>query len=180
MRHSEIDGLVLPASVTELLGIQSIVAEIFSPDFMLPGPGQGILLVIGRKDDVTAREILQKIHCQNTFYEWQAEHAFMLAIGVEEGLNPGAMARVMDNNILLVASTGPGIKRLSVSGAVNEAEQVGEGLASQILDSFDAFADLIAANFPGGVSLDEKPDSASILDEDLHKSLLCQILRFFQ
>ena len=45
MRRSEIDGLVLPASVTEHLGIQGIVAEIFAPEFILPGPGQGILVV---------------------------------------------------------------------------------------------------------------------------------------
>ncbi len=171
MRHSEIDGLVLPASVTELLGIQTIVAEIFSPDFMLPGPGQGMLLVIGRKDDTAAKEHLQKIHCKNTYHEWQAEQAFMHAIGVEEDLNPGAMAKVMDDNILLVASTGPGIKRISVSGKLDEAQQVGKGLASQILDSFDAFADLIAANFPGGVSLDEDARSTVILDENLDKEL---------
>ncbi len=171
MRHSGIDGLVLPASVTELLGIQSIVAEIFSPDFLLPGPGQGIILVIGRKDDTTARETLKKIHCQNTFHEWQAEQAFMFCIGAEQELNPGVMARVMGNNILIVASTGPGIKRISVSGTLKEAEEVGEGLASQILDSFDAFADLIAANFPGGVNYTKDNGSMAILDENLDKDM---------
>ena len=57
---------MVPAAVTEHLGIQGIVAEIFSPDFILPGPGQGILVVVGRADDQEARELLADLHSDAT------------------------------------------------------------------------------------------------------------------
>ncbi|HPF71551.1 MAG TPA: hypothetical protein PLQ13_12825, partial [Candidatus Krumholzibacteria bacterium] len=76
MRRSEIDGLVLPASVTEHLGIQGIVAEIFSPEFVLPGPGQGIQVVVGHAGDHEGRELLADLHSPATAAELAAEQAF--------------------------------------------------------------------------------------------------------
>lgn len=170
LRRSEIDGLVLPASVTEHLGIQGIVAEIFAPEFVLPGPGQGTLVVLAREGDVEAQELLAPLHSEDSALELTAERAFHRRMLPDQDLPVGALARVGIDGIAILGGTGAGRHRISVSGTIAEAEAVGDGLAQQILSHSDTFTDLLEGDFPDG--LPEEPDEdASLLgklatDED--------------
>ncbi len=173
MRRAEIDGLVMPASVTEHLGIQGIVAEIFSPDFILPGPGQGIQVIVGRAGDQQARELLADLHSPATAAELTAEHAFCRRMISDQDLPVGALARVTGGLIAITGATGRGLSRVTVDGAIDQAEAVGYGLATQILSSVESFADLLEADFPDGVPEDEgefvegpDPDDASDLGDE--------------
>lgn len=164
MRRSEIDGLVLPAAVTELLGIQGIVAEIFSPEFILPGPGQGIFLVVGLANDEEARTDLAVIHSQASAHEFQAEMAFRRRMISDRDVPVGALARVRGRKLSIEGGTGSAANRISVDGNLDQAERIGDGLANQILQSVSSFADLLEAEFPDGL-----PDVG--LDEDLDENL---------
>jgi hydroxymethylbilane synthase len=166
MRRNEIDGLVLPAAVTEHLGIQGIVAEIFAPEFILPGPGQGILVVVGRAADQEARELLAPLHSEATATELQAEHAFCSRMISDQDLPVGALARVLGEEIVIEGATGSGINRIFVNGGIDEAEAVGSGLAQQILSCGESFADLLEADFPDGLPEDTDEDSNG-LEPDL-------------
>ncbi len=161
LRRSEIDGLVLPASVTEHLGIQGIVAEIFAPEFVLPGPGQGTLVVLARDDDDTARELLAPLHSEDSALELAAESAFHRRMLPDQDLPVGALARVGSDGIAILGGTGAGRHRISVSGTVDEAEAVGDGLAQQLLSHCDTFVDLLEGDFPEG--LPEEPDEDATL-----------------
>ncbi|MBK9775597.1 MAG: hypothetical protein IPP62_04435 [bacterium] len=161
LRRSEIDGLVLPASVTEHLGIQGIVAEIFAPEFVLPGPGQGTLVVLARDDDDTARELLAPLHSEDSALELAAESAFHRRMLPDQDLPVGALARVGSDGIAILGGTGAGRHRISVSGTVDEAEAVGDGLAQQLLSHCDTFIDLLEGDFPEG--LPEEPDEDATL-----------------
>lgn len=161
LRRSEIDGLVLPASVTEHLGIQGIVAEIFAPEFVLPGPGQGTLVVLARDDDDTARELLAPLHSEDSALELAAESAFHRRMLPDQDLPVGALARVGSDGIAILGGTGAGRHRISVSGTVDEAEAVGDGLAQQLLSHCDTFVDLPEGDFPEG--LPEEPDEDATL-----------------
>ncbi|MBK7045479.1 MAG: hypothetical protein IPH48_02895 [bacterium] len=161
LRRSEIDGLVLPASVTEHLGIQGIVAEIFAPEFVLPGPGQGTLVVLARDDDDTARELLAPLHSEDSALELAAESAFHRRMLPDQDLPVGALARVGADGIAILGGTGAGRHRISVSGTVDEAEAVGDGLAQQLLSHCDTFVDLLEGDFPEG--LPEEPDEDATL-----------------
>ena len=165
MRRSEIDGLVLPASVTEHLGIQGIVAEIFSPEFILPGPGQGIQVIVGHAGDHEARELLADLHSAATAAELTAEHAFCRRMISDQDLPVGALARVTGGIIAITGTTGRGTSRITVDGGIEQADAVGDGLASQILSSVESFADLLEADFPDGLpeedDLDEDADPAA-------------------
>jgi hydroxymethylbilane synthase len=172
MRRAEIDGLVMPASVTEHLGIQGIVAEIFSPEFILPGPGQGILVVVGRAGDQEARTALADLHSPATAAELAAEHAFCRRMVSDQDLPVGALARVSGGLIAITGTTGRGTSRITVDGGIEQAEAVGDGLASQILSSAESFADLLEADFPDGLPDDDGPggdlpglDEADDLDD---------------
>ena len=107
MRQTEIDGLVMPASVTEHLGIQGIVAEIFSPDFVLPGPGQGIQVIVGLAMDHEVREMLTELHSTDTAAELAAEHALCRRMVSDQDLPVGALAR--DNRLSKAAQSDQGI-----------------------------------------------------------------------
>lgn len=165
LRRSEIDGLVLPAAVTEMLGIQGIVAEIFSPEFILPGPGQGILLVIGKAGDEEARHDLASIHSQDTAAEFVAEMAFRWRMISDRDVPVGALARVRDGQLVIVGATGSATNRISVDGSRDQAEEIGAGLASQILQDVTSFADLLEADFPEGLPAGDGLDDLDDLDD---------------
>lgn len=161
LRRSEIDGLVLPSSVTEHLGIQGIVAEIFAPEFVLPGPGQGTLVVVAREDDREARETLAPLHSEDSALELAAEAAFHRLMLPDQDLPVGALARVGAEGIAILGGTGAGRQRISVSGTVDEAEAVGEGLAQQLLSHSESLVDLLEGDFPEG--LPEEDEDAALL-----------------
>ena len=168
LRKSQIDGLIIPAAVTEHLGIQGIVAEIFAPEFILPSPGQGILAIIGRANDAEAREMLVELHSADTAIELAAEQAFCSRMISDQDLPVGALAKVEDGEVSIVGATGAGTNRIVVNGALDEAAAVGSGLAQQILCSGESFADLLEADFPDGLPDDpddiEDPDAVILAD----------------
>lgn len=164
LRRSEIDGLVLPASVTEHLGIQGIVAEIFAPEFVLPGPGQGTLVVLARPDDAEARELLAPLHSEDSAIELAAETAFHRRMLPDQDLPVSALASVGEDGLVILGGTGAGRQRISVSGTPAEAEAVGDGLATQILGRSDTFADLLEADYQEGHA-GATDEDAALLDE---------------
>ncbi len=167
LRKSDIDGLVLPAAVTENLGIQGIVAEIFAPEFILPSPGQGTLAVIGRADDEAGRALLAELHSIPTALAMAAEQSFCSCMVSDQDLPVGALAEVSKHQLHMVGGTGACSNRIVVSGDLDEAEVVGMGLAQQILCSGESLADLLEAEFPDGLPDDiGEPDDDDVVDED--------------
>jgi len=165
LRRSEIDGLVLPAAVTEHLGIQGIVAEIFSPEFVLPGPGQGLLVVIGRTTDQEARTLLQPLHSEASAAELMAEQAFCARMISDQDLPVGALARVEQSQLVITGTTGSGLNRLATHGPVEKAASIGDGLATRILSRIDTFADLLEADFPDGLPEDGDSGTDEMMDD---------------
>ena len=163
LKRSEIDGLVLPSAVTEHLGIQGIVAEIYAPEFILPGPGQGTLVILGRSADQEARDLLANLHSTDTAVELETEQAFCSRMISDQDLPVGALARVNGGEVEITGTTGPGTKRIVINGEIHEAEAVGSGLAQQILSRGESFADLLEADFPDGLP-DENDEDVAILE----------------
>lgn len=166
LRRSEIDGLVLPASVTELLGIQGIVSEIFTPEFILPAPGQGTLTVIGAEGDTELAELLAPLHSEASARELEAERAFRSHMVSDMDLPLGVLARGGSAGLTITGATGCGSNRISVHGALHEAEAIGHGLAQQLLSSPATFVDLLEADFPQGL-----PEGDEEFDEDAEDDL---------
>jgi hydroxymethylbilane synthase len=158
LRRSEIDGLVLPAAITETLGIQSIVSEIFSPDFILPAPGQGALVILGAPQDTELAQLLAPLHSEPSARELVAEMAFRRHMISGVDLPIGVLARVDGTKLSITGATGCGTNRISVHGKSNEAEEAGSGLAQQLLSSPESFVDILEAEFPQGLPDDEDGD----------------------
>jgi hydroxymethylbilane synthase len=151
LRRSEIDGLIIPAAVTEHLGIQGIVAEIFAPEFILPSPCQGMLVILGRSNDAEARETLAALHSPDTAIELEAEQAFRRCMISDRDLPVGVLAKVEGGEVIIAGATGAGVNRVVVNGRLDEAAAAGAGLAQQLLCSGESFADLLEAEFPEGL-----------------------------
>lgn len=170
MRHSEIDGLVLPAAATEHLGIQGIVAEIYEPGFILPGPGQGSLVVMGRSNDYETHKNLAPLHCSATLVEIQAEIAFRRHMISDQDLPVGVLARVTGDEVVIEGATGACRNRVLVNGPLDQYDEVGAGLAMQIMSTGEALADLLEAEFPDGLPPeDEEFDPDASLEPDFQE-----------
>ncbi|MBU8871100.1 MAG: hypothetical protein KOO60_09600 [Gemmatimonadales bacterium] len=158
LRKSEIDGLIMPAAITEYLGIQAIVSEIFSSDFILPAPGQGALVVLGRSQDQELTEILSPLHSNPSASELAAELAFRRHMVTDMDLPIGVLARIRGPELSITGATGCGSNRISVHGKISEADEVGSGLAQQLLCSPTTFVDLLEAEFPQGLPPEKDDD----------------------
>jgi hydroxymethylbilane synthase len=176
LRRCVVDALIMPAAVTEHMGIQGIVTEIFYPEVMLPSSGQGILIVLARTDDKEAIDLLQALHSEATFLEMEAEHAFMQRFASDQDLPISALAKVERRRIRLEGAIGSlhgtTINRDSLEGAATEAAQIGRELAERLLMSGEAVIDLLEADFPEGLSdLDLDDPLAEDLSDELELDL---------
>ena len=163
MDGDKIDGLVLPASATEQLGIQSIVSEIYAPDFLLPGTCQGMLVIVGKADDDQAKKLLAALNSKPTDLELRAEMAFFRRIITDQDLPIGALARVKGKKLFIEGTTGAANTRVEHCGGLANPEEIGRELGAQLLSSPDSFLALLEADFPEGLPPESDDNS---LDED--------------
>ena len=166
MRQGVVDGLVLPAVVTEHLGIQALVTELYFPEMMLPGVGQGTVVLLCREDDEEAREAAQALHSQASAWELDAETAFVERVAADRDVPVGVLAQVEGRRILVTGAigspSGGSINRAATRGVAAQAAQVGAALAEQLVLSGDSLLDLLEADFPEGLPTVEPDDD----DED--------------
>ena len=182
LRRCDVDGLVMPAAVTEHLGIQGIVTEIFYPEVMLPSAGQGILVILARENDREACDLLRSIHSEDTAIEMEAEHAFMQRFTSDQDLPVSVLAQVERQRVIIEGAIGSihgRGHRIVQEGPVARASQLAAEVAEKLLLSEDAVIDLLEADFPDGLPDDDeseldaelKKDLAAELDSELEASL---------
>lgn len=159
LRRSGVEALVLPAAPIEHLGIQSLVSEMFSPDMVLPSPGQGILAVLARRDDPRLA-LLQPLHSPATHLAMEAEHAFAQRFASDQDLPVAALARIFEDRLHLegavLSPSGTDDSRGALEGAAAEAALLGGKLAEKLLLGPDALLHLLEADFPEGLPAFEK------------------------
>lgn len=170
LRRCDLDGLCAPAAAVEHLGLQSIVAEIFSPELILPSGGQGILVVVGRADDADARELMAPLHCQATQQEFAAEHAFLHRFASDLELPVGVLARCTGGRVLVTGSVGSSHHAAAAlrqrEGDEEDAATLGAKLAEDLLHHDEALIGLLEAEFPEGLPGDEDEVDTDV-DPDL-------------
>jgi hydroxymethylbilane synthase len=166
LRRCDVDGLVAPAAAAEHLGLQSIVAEIFNPELIMPSGGQGILVVLGREDDGEAVDLLAPLHCGNTEREMEAEHAFLQRFASDLELPVGVLARCNGDRLRIAGVVGSSDAAAAAihtrEGAAADAAMLGIALAEELLQDHAALIGLLEAEFPEGV-----PEEEDEIDPDL-------------
>lgn len=130
------DAIVLAAAGLDRLGLAPAVSERFSPERLLPAPGQGAIALQCRTSD-PVRKLVAVVNHEATWAAVTAERAFLA--GLEGGCAApvAAYARLAGGKLVLhgLVASGDGRKvlRFDTSGAPADAESLGRSLAERAL-----------------------------------------------
>ncbi|MBQ7219644.1 MAG: hydroxymethylbilane synthase [Synergistaceae bacterium] len=130
----EFSALVLAVSGLERLGLAHRISRIFTPDEIMPAPGQGILACQGRRgEDYSYLDCVDDKDSRDCAL---AERAFAGALNAGCNVPAGAYAEIEGDSLTLkgLYVDGEGIfRRREISGTRAEAEELGQRLAEAVL-----------------------------------------------
>lgn len=133
----EFDGIVLAAAGLRRLGMEDRITEAFSPEDVLPAPGQGALAVQARSEDAEVIAVLTAIDDPEVRLSTDAERALSASLGGMCEVPVGALAHREGTTLTLrgaVASVDGGrVIRASASGTAERWEAVVQAVASGLL-----------------------------------------------
>ena len=150
-RTGACDAVVLARAGLARLGRLDVVTETLDPLQMLPAPGQGALAVECRSDAADVIALLREIDDPDTRACVTAERKVLAALEAGCSAPVGALAEVVEGEdgeelwlraVALSLDGGLSV-RMSTTGPVSEAGQLGTRLASSMLD--EGAADLMEA-----------------------------------
>jgi hydroxymethylbilane synthase len=148
--EGEVDAVVLARAGIARLGRMAEVTEVLDPLQMLPAPGQGALAVECRATDVDLAEAVRgAIDDPRTRAAVLAERAVLAALEAGCSAPVGAMAEVAEGEdgdelwlrAVALSPDGAVAVRRSATGRPDAADELGRGLAEEMLD--DGAATLI-------------------------------------
>ena len=151
VREGSYDAVVLARAGLARLGRLDEVTEALDPLQMLPAPGQGALAVECRSGDTDLVAALSRLDDAPTRAAVTAERAVLNTLEAGCTAPLGALAEVVEGEdgeelwlrAVALSEDGGLSVRMSATGPVAEAEQLGRRLASDMLD--DGAADLMQA-----------------------------------
>ncbi|MDG6907379.1 MAG: hydroxymethylbilane synthase [Nitrososphaerota archaeon] len=139
-KESKLDALVLAEAGLHRLGMFE-AGEVLPTSVMLPAPGQGCLAVAVRNDDRIAKILVSEIDDSDTRLVASCERSFSKALGGGCKVPVAALAKVVNENgrkisleglVQKRSSTGESIVRGIKTGELEDAEQVGRKLATEL------------------------------------------------
>ena len=143
--EGKFDAVILAAAGLERLGFSAdgpfligpVMLHAFPLMSFLPAPGQGAIAVEVREEDTRAREMVGVLDDAETAAAVRAERSVLRAIGGGCHLALGALGRVDGDRLHLQAvlfdHSGGKPKMAELSGAREEAEELGRAVAAMIL-----------------------------------------------
>ncbi|HST47643.1 hydroxymethylbilane synthase [Jatrophihabitans sp.] len=139
----QLDAVVLAVAGLQRLGRGDVITELLDPIQLLPAAAQGALAVECRESDAEARTLLAPLDDHATRAAVAAERSLLTALEAGCTAPVGALAEVSeaDDGALEVflrgsvtAIDGSDAVRLSASGPLHTAEEVGQRLAAELID----------------------------------------------
>ncbi len=134
----EVDAIVVAAAGLLRLDLRNRIDEFLDPEIVLPAPGQGALALEVRLGDDLAEELAYSLNHRETQLRVTAERAFLARLGAGCLAPAGALAYLEDGELRLegvVASPdGSELLRGEIAGPPEEAAELGEELAADILE----------------------------------------------
>jgi hydroxymethylbilane synthase len=144
-----VDAVVVAAAALDRLGRSAEAAELLDPSVMLPQVAQGALAVECRADDAETIAILQSINDHDAHECVVAERAFLAELGGGCDLPVGALARLVDGElvleVLLATLDGRIVVRAQARGT--DPLATGQAAAAALLDGAGGRA-LLAESLP--------------------------------
>ena len=131
------DATLLALAGLTRLGLQDRATSILSTDIMLPAAAQGALGIAARMDDDEVCDLLRPINVRETEVCVTAERAFLRKLDGSCHTPIGALATLgVDGQLhldgMVAAADGTSVVRMQSSGAVKDADQLGEELGTRV------------------------------------------------
>jgi len=138
LQAGQVDALVLAAAGLERLGWQDRVSEILTQEIMVPAVGQGFLAIITREDDSKTRSLVEAYEDPRARIAADCERGFLEALGGGCQVPAGALAQVIDNQVviegIIASPDGIHVYRGDHQGRKASAASIGKRLAIDLLD----------------------------------------------
>jgi hydroxymethylbilane synthase len=133
----DLDAVILACAGLERIDRADVIAEVISPEQMLPAAAQGVLGIQTRGDDAELIDALASIHDPDTHAEATAERSLLAGLGGGCQVPIGALARVEGNTLTLNACVcsldGKTTLRVTVCGPLDAPEVLGRQAADDLL-----------------------------------------------
>jgi hydroxymethylbilane synthase len=133
------DATLLAKAGLDRLGLTEKATSILSIDEMLPAVAQGAIAIIAREDDVETRHLLAPLDDPLTATAVACERAFLAQLDGSCRTPIAGLAEIMDDETLhfrglILSPGGAEWHDVEVTGAVEQAEQLGRNAAEDVLD----------------------------------------------
>ena len=137
MKEDHCDALLMAGAGILRLGLDHEISDFIDPSIILPAVSQGAVAVEIREDDPEMEAFMKGVNDMSTWQATMAERAFLRTIEGGCQVPVGCFSQATDSSIRLtgmVASVdGRQLLRESVEGALDDAETMASGLASELL-----------------------------------------------
>lgn len=134
----KLDGIILASAGLRRMCWEAGISEYFEPEVMLPAIGQGVLAIEGRMREERVRQVVAFLNHLPTQISVLAERAFLKRLGGGCQVPIAGLARVEEEKLVLTGLVagidGKKIVRGKVEGPFDRKEELGEGLADELLE----------------------------------------------
>ena len=137
--NGEYDAIILAAAGLIRLEMPERIQEFIEPEVMLPANGQGAVGIECRTTDDALKALLAPLGCETTRIRVLAERAMNRALEGGCQVPIGSYAVIQENGEMFLrglvgATDGSEILTSEIIGSIDEAEQLGNTLAEQLLE----------------------------------------------
>jgi hydroxymethylbilane synthase len=137
VEEGRFDAVVIAAAGLRRLGLADRITETIDEEIMLPAPGQGVLGIQTRADDLATIAAVRALHDATAAAEATAERAFLAGLGGGCLVPVGSRGRVTGDTLHLTGFVGhpsgrPSVRR-STEGPIAAATELGRALAQVAL-----------------------------------------------
>jgi hydroxymethylbilane synthase len=139
VESGEYEAIVLAKAGLDRLGLSQRIVETLAPEVCMPAVGQGAIAVEARVKDTEAAELVSALHDAETTTAIIAERALLRAVQAGCQVPLGAWARMEREELVMEACVCSidGVRQIKkrATGPAEQATQIGEALAQQLLDA---------------------------------------------
>ena len=134
----DFDAIVLAAAGLRRLGHESRISVTLPLDVCIPAPGQGIIAVETRNDNVPVRSLVERLNDRAASAALAAERMVVRRLGGGCQMPIGAYAVVSNNQLslatIVVSTDGERVVRAEEAGNIVDAEMIGSRTAMRLLE----------------------------------------------
>jgi hydroxymethylbilane synthase len=139
LKENKYDGIILAMAGLLRLGLSDVATEVMDCNVMIPAICQGVIGIEIRKDDETAKKLLDHLDDKNTHITALAERSFLKTLGGSCQTPIGGICKIINNTTLqLEAFISSTDGKIFISGekfgSISAPEQLGETLGKELLD----------------------------------------------